>query len=63
MNFEWDEEKNAVLKHERGVCFEDIIIALQTNKLIAVKEKIKVSDLFILSLPTAFDAAGSFRRL
>jgi uncharacterized DUF497 family protein len=38
MNFEWDEEKNAVLKHERGVCFEDIIIALQTNKLIAVKE-------------------------
>ncbi len=38
MNFEWDAGKNALLKQERGICFEDIIIALQTNKLIAVKE-------------------------
>lgn len=38
MNFEWDEAKNEVLKRERGICFEDIIIALQTGKLLAVKE-------------------------
>jgi uncharacterized DUF497 family protein len=38
MNFEWDEAKNEALKRERDICFEDIIIALQTGKLLAIKE-------------------------
>ncbi len=37
MNIEWDDVKNELLK-KRGICFEDVIAALQTNKLIAVKE-------------------------
>jgi uncharacterized DUF497 family protein len=38
MNFEWDETKNEVLKRGRGICSEDIIIALQTGKLLMINE-------------------------
>ncbi|MFT6157214.1 MAG: hypothetical protein ACI9I4_002131, partial [Neolewinella sp.] len=30
---EWDEEKNALLKDKFRICFEDVLIALQSGKL------------------------------
>jgi uncharacterized DUF497 family protein len=34
--FDWDEEKNKLLKQERGVCFEEVVVAIQTNGLLQV---------------------------
>ncbi len=36
MILEWDEEKNRLLKEERGVCFEDVIVAFNENKILDV---------------------------
>ncbi|MBE9525719.1 MAG: toxin [Proteobacteria bacterium] len=36
MNFEWNIEKNNILKEERGVCFEDVVIAINQNGLLDV---------------------------
>lgn len=36
MQFEWSEEKNRQLQAERGICFEDIVIAIHENKLLDV---------------------------
>ena len=32
--FEWDEEKNERLKEQRGVSFEDVIVALENGELL-----------------------------
>jgi uncharacterized DUF497 family protein len=32
--FDWDREKNEWLKEERGVCFEDVIQAIDDGKLL-----------------------------
>ena len=34
MQFAWSEVKNAVLKRERGVCFEDVAIAVEGGHLL-----------------------------
>jgi uncharacterized DUF497 family protein len=34
--FSWNEEKNTILKSERNISFEDIIIALQNGDLIEI---------------------------
>lgn len=39
-NFDWNEEKNKKIKAERGVSFEDIIIAITQERVITV-EKLK----------------------
>lgn len=31
--FDWDESKNAKLKFEREICFEDIVIAISEGKI------------------------------
>mgnify|MGYP000594897010 FL=1 len=36
MPFQWDEEKNRQLQAERGICFEDIVIAIHEGKLLDV---------------------------
>lgn len=36
MTFQWSEEKNRVLKEERGVCFEDVIVAINDNRVLTV---------------------------
>jgi uncharacterized DUF497 family protein len=36
MTFDWDEEKNNKLKKERGISFEEIIIAINEDKIIKV---------------------------
>lgn len=33
--FDWDKEKNALLKVDRGVCFEDIVEAIDEGRLLA----------------------------
>ena len=33
--FDWNDEKNALLKEQHGVCFEDIVAALGRGKLLA----------------------------
>ncbi|WP_394754291.1 toxin [Crenothrix sp.] len=36
MHFEWDEGKNKLLDANRGVCFEDVLIAISENRLLDV---------------------------
>lgn len=36
--FDWDEEKNKKLKHERGIGFEEIAIAIDEDKLLVTLE-------------------------
>ncbi|MGR8978915.1 MAG: toxin [Gammaproteobacteria bacterium] len=36
MHFEWDEEKNQQLKTNRGVCFEDVLVAISEERLLDV---------------------------
>ena len=33
---EWSEEKNELLKRTRNVCFEDVILGLQSGKLLDI---------------------------
>ena len=35
--FDWDPSKNDWLKKERGICFEDIILRINTNHVLEVK--------------------------
>jgi uncharacterized DUF497 family protein len=32
--YDWNESKNETLKAERGVCFEDILVAIDAGKLV-----------------------------
>lgn len=34
--FDWDSEKNELLKKQRGLCFEDVILAIDNNELIKI---------------------------
>ncbi len=34
--FQWDEEKNRILKEHRKVCFEDVMLSLESGKLLDV---------------------------
>ena len=36
MVFEWDEEKNNILQQERDISFENIVFALENDKLISI---------------------------
>jgi len=36
MRFDWDEHKNQLLKNTRGVCFEDILVAIGEERLLDV---------------------------
>ena len=35
-DFEWDDEKNSLLKRERYICFEDVITSLDNGKLLDI---------------------------
>ena len=41
MTFDWNEEKNTQLKEERGISFEEIIIAINDNKIIEILQNPK----------------------
>lgn len=34
--FDWDEDKNNILKDTRNISFEEIVLSLATNKLLEV---------------------------
>ncbi len=36
--YDWNEEKNSLLKAQRGVCFEDVVIMLNEGRLLDVLE-------------------------
>ena len=52
-SFEWNEAKNKLLKETRGVCFEDVILSLESGNLLDVVphfnfEKYPNQKLFII---------------
>lgn len=55
MQFAWDEHKNKQLKTERAVCFEDVFIAINENRLLDIlphhnPEKYPNQKLFIVQI-------------
>ncbi len=36
--FDWDIEKNEILKKQRGLCFEDVVLAIDNNEIITITE-------------------------
>jgi len=36
--FDWSEDKNDILSEERGVCFQDVVIAIENGKLLDILE-------------------------
>ena len=36
MNFNWDREKNKILKRERNVCFEDVVALIEEGKVLEI---------------------------
>lgn len=53
--FAWNNEKNKLLKAERQVCFEDIIIAIELGLLLDVlehphQEKYKGQKIFVVQI-------------
>jgi uncharacterized DUF497 family protein len=36
--FTWNEEKNTTLRLERGVCFEDVVVAIADNRVLDLLE-------------------------
>lgn len=36
--FNWDNEKNEKLKDERGICFEEIILAIENDNILDILE-------------------------
>lgn len=54
-SFEWNETKNKLLKETRNVCFEDVILSLESGKLLDVVlhfnlEQYPNQKLFIISI-------------
>ena len=39
--FDWNQEKNAKLKSERDISFEDVVIAIEDNQILDIVENIK----------------------
>ena len=72
MAFRWNEEKNAVLKRERGISFERIVVAIEEGHLLDVLEhpnkekyqgqKILVVDVegYAVCVPMVEEAHGDF---
>ena len=36
MNFEWNNDKNELLKEQRGICFEDVVIAINEDGILDI---------------------------
>ncbi len=55
MHFEWDEHKNKQLQSNRGVCFEDILVSINEERLLDIfphhnPEKYPNQKLFIVEI-------------
>lgn len=38
ISFDWNEDKNTILKEARNICFEDIVLAIQNEKILDLIE-------------------------
>jgi uncharacterized DUF497 family protein len=38
MTYNWDDEKNSILKKQRGISFEEIVVAILDNQILDVLE-------------------------
>lgn len=36
MVFDWNDDKNTLLKERRNICFEDVVTSIQENKLLDI---------------------------
>jgi hypothetical protein len=36
----WSAEKNEILKHERGICFEEIAFLIESGQIIGIEENL-----------------------
>ncbi len=36
LDFDWSDEKNIILRKERNVCFEDVVTAIENDKLLDI---------------------------
>lgn len=55
MNFNWNIEKNTLLKEERNVCFEDVVAQIHTGNILDIikhpnEEKFPNQKIYILIL-------------
>jgi len=55
MHFEWDEQKNKQIQSNRGVCFEDVLVAISEERLLDILphhnfEKYPSQKLFIVRI-------------
>jgi uncharacterized DUF497 family protein len=55
MQFQWDREKNRLLKEERNVCFEDVVDLIYRGKVLDIikhpnREKYPAQKIYILVL-------------
>jgi uncharacterized DUF497 family protein len=55
MNYKWNEEKNNLLKLERGICFEDIVTAIIEDSILDIirhpnKEKYPEQMIYIVEV-------------
>lgn len=53
--FDWEEEKNGKLKSERGVCFEDVVTAINEGRLLTTlshqnKDRYPNQKMYIVSI-------------
>jgi len=53
MNFKWNIEKNKLLKNERDVCFEDVVILIYDDKVLDIikhpNQKIYIAPIQLIS--------------
>ena len=55
MNYKWNLEKNALLKEERGVCFEDVVAQIYEDNILDIikypnEEKYLEQKIYIILL-------------
>jgi len=55
MNYKWNLEKNALLKEERGVCFEDVVAQIYEDNILDIikhpnEEKYPEQKIYIILL-------------
>ncbi len=50
MSFNWNEEKNQLLKAERGISFERIVVAIEEGHLLARLLQFKIATISIITI-------------
>lgn len=53
--YDWNEDKNKILKLERDICFEDVLIAIEAGQVLDIvehsrKDRYKGQKIFIINI-------------